>query len=90
MTANGGPAETARMCALIAAGQVEEAREIDRRIGGLHHALFVESNPIPVKWAVARMGWMRGAIRLPMTPLSEECHAEVLAAMRGAGVSFDQ
>jgi 4-hydroxy-tetrahydrodipicolinate synthase len=61
---------------------------VDAELRGLHKNLFVESNPIPVKWAVAKMGLMPGGIRLPLTPLSAEHHEAVLAAMRQAGVTF--
>jgi 4-hydroxy-tetrahydrodipicolinate synthase len=52
----------------------------------LHRNLFVEANPIPVKWAVARMGLMKNTLRLPLTPLSPTAYAKVEAAMRQAGV----
>jgi 4-hydroxy-tetrahydrodipicolinate synthase len=53
---------------------------------GLHRNLFVEANPIPVKWAVSRMKLMQPGIRLPLTPLSENFHEPVRAAMRQAGI----
>ncbi len=62
------------------------AREIDATLRDLHGALFVESNPIPVKWALHEMGLIGEAIRLPLTPLSREHHAAVRAAMEKAGV----
>jgi 4-hydroxy-tetrahydrodipicolinate synthase len=62
------------------------ARELDERLAGLHTALFVESNPIPVKWALGRLGLIGPGIRLPLVGLSESHHATVLAAMRRAGV----
>ncbi|WP_294948648.1 4-hydroxy-tetrahydrodipicolinate synthase, partial [Sulfurivirga sp.] len=62
------------------------AREIDNTLRDLHGALFVESNPIPVKWALHEMGLIGEAIRLPLTPLSREHHATVRAAMEKAGV----
>jgi len=68
------------------AGRREEAEAINARLEALHRALFVESNPIPVKWAVHRMGLIGPGIRLPLTPLSEPHHATVLEAMRAAGV----
>jgi dihydrodipicolinate synthase/N-acetylneuraminate lyase len=54
----------------------------------LHLAMFVESNPIPVKWAVARLGLMDRGVRLPLTPLSARLEAELLAAMKAGGVRF--
>jgi 4-hydroxy-tetrahydrodipicolinate synthase len=62
------------------------ARELDERLEGLHTALFVESNPIPVKWALGRLGLIGPGIRLPLVGLAESHHATVLAAMRRAGV----
>jgi 4-hydroxy-tetrahydrodipicolinate synthase len=62
------------------------ARELDERLAGLHTALFVESNPIPAKWALGRLGLIGPGIRLPLVGLSEGQHPTVLAAMRRAGV----
>jgi len=62
------------------------ARELDARLAGLHTALFVESNPIPVKWALGRMGLIGPGIRLPLVALAESNQEAVLAAMRSAGV----
>jgi len=75
------------MCVAALAGDVVKAREINARLLGLHRNLFVEANPIPVKWAVSRMGLMEGGIRLPLTPLSPEFHERVYQAMREAGVA---
>jgi len=87
VTANVVPAQIARMCELELAGQAEEARAINRRLLSLHDAMFVESNPIPVKWAVQRMGLIQSGIRLPLTPLAEQYHAQVIAAMQEAGLN---
>ena len=89
VTANVAPAAMHALCEAALAGDVAEAREINKRLDGLHHALFHEANPIPVKWAVARMGLMPDGIRLPLTPLSEPFHAAVLDAMRLAGIAVD-
>jgi 4-hydroxy-tetrahydrodipicolinate synthase len=75
------------MCAAALAGEVARAREINARLLGLHRNLFLEANPIPVKWAVSRMGLMDEGIRLPLTPLSPEYHERVLQAMREAGIA---
>jgi 4-hydroxy-tetrahydrodipicolinate synthase len=75
------------MCAAALAGDVARAREINARLFGLHRHLFVEANPIPVKWAVSRMGLTEAGIRLPLTPLSPEYHDRVLQAMREAGIA---
>jgi 4-hydroxy-tetrahydrodipicolinate synthase len=87
VTANVAPRLMHEMCAAALAGNVAGAREINQRLFGLHRHLFVEANPIPVKWAVARMGLMEDGIRLPLTPLSSEHHDRVRQAMRGAGVA---
>jgi 4-hydroxy-tetrahydrodipicolinate synthase len=73
------------LCAAALRGAHDEAAAIDARVAPLHQALFVEPNPIPVKWAVHRMGLIGEAIRLPLTPLSEPNRAVVEAAMRAAG-----
>jgi 4-hydroxy-tetrahydrodipicolinate synthase len=67
-------------------GESELAAEIDAKLTGLHNDLFIQSNPIPVKWAVAEMGLMGKGIRLPLTWLSPECEATVRQAMQQAGV----
>ena len=70
VTANVAPRLMHELCMAAMAGNVTQALEIQRRLLPLHKALFVESNPIPVKWAVARMGLSGGALRLPLTPLT--------------------
>jgi 4-hydroxy-tetrahydrodipicolinate synthase len=62
------------------------ARGINRALLGLHEKLFVEANPIPVKWALAQTGRIPPGLRLPLTPLSPIYHEAVSAAMRAAGV----
>lgn len=89
VTANVAPGLMHEMCAAALDGDAARAKEINARLDGLHHALFQEANPIPVKWAVARMGLIPGGIRLPLTPLSEDCHAAVLDAMRQAGIAVE-
>ncbi len=89
VTANVAPGPMHEMCMAALDGDVARAREINARLDGLHHALFQEANPIPVKWAVARMGLIPDGIRLPLTPLSETCHAAVLDAMRQAGIAAE-
>ncbi|MFZ1576421.1 MAG: 4-hydroxy-tetrahydrodipicolinate synthase [Chromatiaceae bacterium] len=85
VTANVAPRLMHAMCAAALAGDADEARAINARLDGLHHKLFVESNPIPVKWAVAEMGLSPTGIRLPLTWLSEAARPEVRTAMRQAG-----
>ena len=69
-----------------AADDARRLREVNARLVPLHRDLFCEANPIPVKWAVARMGHIGFGIRLPLTPLSESQHERVLSAMRAAGI----
>ncbi|WP_127470972.1 4-hydroxy-tetrahydrodipicolinate synthase [Thiomicrorhabdus aquaedulcis] len=70
------------------AGDAAKAHAIDAPLQALHRDLFVESNPIPVKWAVAKMGLMGMAIRLPLTPLSEPNQSVILDAMHAAGIAI--
>ncbi|MEO6974783.1 MAG: 4-hydroxy-tetrahydrodipicolinate synthase [Gallionella sp.] len=86
VTANVAPKLMHEMCIAAMNGEVARAREINFQLLGLHRKLFVEANPIPVKWAVARMGLMKNKLRLPLTPLSPTAYAKVEAAMRQAGV----
>ena len=86
VTANVAPGQIARMCELALAGDWAGALAINRKLLPLHFDLFVEPNPVPVKWALAEMGRIRGGIRLPMIPLSEAKHATVRAALASAGV----
>ena len=85
VTANVAPEAMARMCKAAVAGDAEEAATIDADLAGLHRALFSESNPIPVKWALHRMGRMAEGIRLPLTPLAPQYHETVSGALRAAG-----
>ncbi len=87
VTANVAPRLMHQMCAAGLAGDAITAREINRRLLGLHRNLFVEANPIPVKWACAQMGLIGPGIRLPLTPLSPELHERVRAAMAEAGAA---
>ncbi len=84
VTANVVPNQIARMCELALAGNADEARAINQRLLPLHDAMFVESNPIPVKWAVEQLGLIKSGIRLPLTRLSEQYQAQVAAAMQAA------
>lgn len=86
VTANVVPAAIARMCELALAGNAEEARAINARLLPLHTAMFLESNPIPVKWAVEQLGLIQSGIRLPLTRLSEQYHQQVKTAMQVAGI----
>ena len=86
VTANAAPRAMRELCRTAAAGATERTRELDARLQVLHRALFVESSPIPVKWAVEQLGLIRGGIRLPLTRLSAEGQVVVRAAMHAAGV----
>ena len=85
VTANVAPKLMHEMCAAALNGEVAKAREINFRLLGLHRHLFIEANPIPVKWAMARMGKIKNALRLPLTPLSTAAQGAVENAMRQAG-----
>ena len=83
------PRQMAELCRLASAGQADAARVIDETLQPLNKMLFVESNPIPVKWAVSELGMMEPHIRLPLTPFSVQHHDEMRAAMRTAGVALE-
>ena len=88
VTANVAPKLMHQMCAAALVGDVRKAREINLRLLPLHQRLFLEANPIPVKWALAEMGMMAAGLRLPMTPLSGKFHQPVREALHEAGVSL--
>ncbi len=84
VTANVAPRLMHDMCAAAVSGEAARARELNARLMPLHKALFVEPNPIPVKWAAHELGLIESGIRLPLTPLSASCHEQVRNAMRQA------
>ncbi|MFQ5993749.1 MAG: 4-hydroxy-tetrahydrodipicolinate synthase [Acidiferrobacterales bacterium] len=86
VTANVAPRQMSEMCRAALEKDEATARDINDRLMDLHKKLFVESNPIPVKWALKEMGLIEGGIRLPLTPLSESFHEPVRQTLRGAGV----
>ncbi|MFM8547049.1 MAG: dihydrodipicolinate synthase family protein, partial [Betaproteobacteria bacterium] len=86
VTANIAPAAMARMCNAALAGRWAEALAVNRQLLPLHLKLFVEANPIPVKWAMAERGLIKPVLRMPLTPLSASLQATVRAAMQAAGV----
>jgi 4-hydroxy-tetrahydrodipicolinate synthase len=86
VTANVAPRAVADMVAAAMKGDSVGAERLDQPIAALHRDLFLEPNPIPVKWALARMGLMENGIRLPLTPLSAQHQAAVLAGLSTAGV----
>ena len=85
VTANVAPRLVAEMCGAVLAGDVAGARARNDRLLPLHRRLFVEANPIPVKWALAAMGLIANELRLPLVPLSPQHHETVRAALREAG-----
>jgi 4-hydroxy-tetrahydrodipicolinate synthase len=86
VTANVAPRLMHELCVAAMAGNVQKAMEIQFKLMPMHKNLFVEANPIPVKWAMARMGLCGGALRLPMTELSKSQQPVVEAAMRASGL----
>jgi 4-hydroxy-tetrahydrodipicolinate synthase len=85
VTANVAPRAMATMCDAALNGRLEEARSANAKLMPLHTKLFVEANPIPVKWALAEMGLIGGTLRLPLTPLAATYHDTLRIALRDAG-----
>ncbi|HXS27643.1 MAG TPA: 4-hydroxy-tetrahydrodipicolinate synthase [Steroidobacteraceae bacterium] len=85
VTANVVPRAMAEMIAAAARGEREKAERLDSPLANLHHALFLETNPIPVKWSLERMGLIERGIRLPLTELDPRHHATLTSALREAG-----
>ena len=90
VVANAAPKQMSEMCRAALDGDLALAERINDSLNDLHAALFLESNPIPAKWAVSRLGLAGRGIRLPLTWLSAEYHARVEAAMARAGVGVDR
>ncbi len=86
VTANVAPKLMHEMCVAAMAGDVKSACEVNAKLFALHQKLFVEANPIPVKWALQQMGMIKAGIRLPMVNLSTQYHDVMRAAMRQAGI----
>ncbi|MDX1676840.1 4-hydroxy-tetrahydrodipicolinate synthase [Arsukibacterium sp.] len=87
VTANVAPAQMSRLCKLALSGHFAEAEQLDQSLQGLHHQLFIESNPIPVKWALQRMGVMTSDfMRLPLTQLEPIHHQIIEQALQQAGL----
>ena len=81
VTANVAPAKMHELCELALAGKAGEAKALNDELMPLHNNMFIESNPIPVKWALHQMGLIGPGIRLPLTPLSEECREPLKQAL---------
>lgn len=88
VTANVVPRKMHQAIAAALQGNADEARRIDQTLAALHRTLFLESNPIPTKWALARMGMMGDGIRLPLTPFAKQFHGQVIEALGAAGIAF--
>jgi len=88
VSANVAPRSMQEMCAAVFAGDFARARAYNNRLLGLHRHLFVEANPIPVKWVLQQMGMMEGGIRLPLTPLSSSFHDLLRGAMEQAEIGM--
>ena len=86
VSANAAPRLMHEMCTAAVAGDEETALQLDGQLRNLHAAMFVQSNPIPAKWAVCQQGLIGGGIRLPLVVLDDEYHVTVRAAMSTAGV----
>ncbi len=86
VTANIAPRLMHELCIAAIAGDVARAMEIQLKLLPLHKALFIESNPIPVKWAASRMGLSKPALRLPLTPLTDASQPALERAMQSAGL----
>jgi 4-hydroxy-tetrahydrodipicolinate synthase len=87
VSGNVAPRQVSDMCRAVADGDIEKAAKIDQGLQPLNTALFVESNPIPVKWALHEMGLISSAIRLPLTTYADEFHEHMKDAMKTAGIT---
>ena len=90
VSGNVAAAQVATLCGLALEGSTDEAKALDDTLQTLNEMLFIESNPMPVKWAVSQMGLMEEHIRLPLTPFSAQYHEAMRAAMHKAGVVWEK
>lgn len=88
VTANVAPRQVHDAIAAALRGDTDKARLLNEKLSLLHRFLFLESNPIPAKWALARMGLMSDALRLPLTPFARQYHSQLLEALQSAGIAF--
>jgi 4-hydroxy-tetrahydrodipicolinate synthase len=88
VSANVAPRQVRAVIDAALARKTTEARQLDAKLQRLHKSMFLESNPIPVKWALARMGMIGDGVRLPLTPLAKQYHAQVIDALQSAGIAF--
>lgn len=89
VTANVAPLKMSQMCEVALKGDSKQAEKLNQELMGLHQKLFVEANPIPVKWVLHQMGLIPTGLRLPLTPLSARYHTELTQAMQQAGVALE-
>jgi 4-hydroxy-tetrahydrodipicolinate synthase len=89
VSGNVAPNAVAELCRESSAGNADQAKAIDESLQPLNTALFVVSNPIPVKWALQQMGLIGEGIRLPLTPFAEEYHEQMLDALKTAGIALE-
>jgi 4-hydroxy-tetrahydrodipicolinate synthase len=89
VSGNVAPRQMASLCEAALAGNREAARQIDATLQPLNTALFIESNPIPVKWALAEMDLIQPGIRLPLTPFASQYHEQMRSAMKIAGIGTE-
>ena len=89
VSGNVAPDQVAQLCEFALNGKSEDAAALDETLQPLNTALFIESNPIPVKWALAEMGLIGPGLRLPLTPYDKKYHAGMRAALKHAGVELD-
>ena len=87
VTANVAPKKMHQMCVAALANDREKAMQINKELAGLHETLFIESNPIPVKWALHEMNIIPDGVRLPLVPLADQYHDQLKAAMQQAGIN---
>lgn len=86
VTANAAPRLMHELCLAAMAGDAIKARQINQKLLALHQKLFVEANPIPVKWVLQQMGMIKSGIRLPLVALSPAYHDNLRSAMKNAGI----
>ena len=86
VTANVAPMMMSQMCSLALAGEEAAAQAIDDKLMSLHQNLFLEGNPVPVKWAMAQMGLIGSGIRLPLVELDSKFQLQVSEALTAAGI----
>lgn len=86
VTANVAPRAMHELCVAAMEGRIADAIALNNQLIPLHNKLFVEPNPVPVKWALEQMGRIKGGIRLPLVPLGVSCHEAVRSALRESGV----